>query len=598
MGRCKLLTRAGVLGWMLALLVPLWAQGTRDTKGEFSTLLHRGFELHQHADYVNAAALLRRAWKLNPHNYFVNLLLGVEMLRTGDPDEAVGFLKEASRQRSNEDVPYGYMGEAQAAMGHHAEAAEAYLHAMQLSPLSQEAIQGWVDYSLERFRELAGRLRSSDRGLAAAYRLQAISLPLADVKRRELLEHAATLDPKAPGIWGELAMAHFASGNPTAAQSDLSRAGAENALDLRYSEVAALLSAKAGEWVAAAEHLNQIASQSPGALARVVSDWPAALQPNDGSLVNGPAAKFLECARDAQENCTPDELSHQSSIGVRRASGSREILYREQRWDRLSALPAPGTNDSDLWLQWGESFAQLGKWPQAIPALERGVRNQSDKVYAEFLLSSCYASEAGRAVARLQRIGAGEAVAHTVRGDVMLRMQGNSAAAIAEYKLALASQSDDPRLLERMAEALVSDGQFDAAADYAHAALRIDPYRFSATRTLAQVAMRQRMYVEALPYLEQLATHDPKDLTTQVDLATALEQMGNFVEALKHLEPALQQNFPDEKGSLHSLLGTALRRVGRSQDAATAFATARRLSDEYQMSTHREEATQKTGSPP
>lgn len=580
------------------LLVPLWAQGARDNDGEFATLLHRGFEFHQHADYANAVPLLRRALKMSPHDYFVNLLLGVEMLRTGMPGEAVDFLKEASRQRPSEDVPYEYTGEAQAVMGHYAEAAEAYLHAMQVNPVSQETIQGWVDFSLERFRQMAGRLRSSDPGLAAEYRLQALSLPSAEAKRRDLLEHAATMDPKAPGIWAELAMANLASGNLKEAQGDLNLAFAQNTQDLRCREATALLSAKTGDWPAAAEQLNQIASHSPSALARALSDWPPALQPDNRSVVAGPSARFLECARQPREDCTTEKFARQFSVGSRGTSASRETLYREQRWDRLAALPEPNGGDSDMWLQWGESFARLAKWEQAIPALERGLQNQSDNVNAQFLLSWCYANEAGRVVARLRRTGEGEAVAHMVRGDVLLRMQGNSAAAIDEYKLALATESNNPKLLERLADALLGDSQFDAAAENAHAALRIDPYRFSAMRTLAQVAMQQRKYDEGLPYLEQLAAHDPKDLTTQVDLATALVQTGDSVEALKHLEPVLQQGFPDEKGGLHSLLGTALRRVGRPEEAAQAFATGRRLSDEYQVSSHRGQDKQKTGSQP
>jgi predicted Zn-dependent protease len=99
-----------------------------------SDLLHRAFDFHQRADYANALPLLRQAWKLDPHDYFVNLLLGIDLLRTRKPEEAIDFLKEATLQRPKEEFPYAYNGEAQAMLGHYAEAAEGYLRALQANP--------------------------------------------------------------------------------------------------------------------------------------------------------------------------------------------------------------------------------------------------------------------------------------------------------------------------------------------------------------------------------------------------------------------------------------------------------------------------------
>jgi Flp pilus assembly protein TadD len=57
-------------------------------------------------------------------------------------------------------------------------------------------------------------------------------------------------------------------------------------------------------------------------------------------------------------------------------------------------------------------------------------------------------------------------------------------------------------------------------------------------------------------------------------------------EALANLGPALRQGYPDEKGSLHYLLGTVLRRMGKSAEAQQAFDTARELSDHFQQGSH------------
>jgi Flp pilus assembly protein TadD len=101
--------------------------------------------------------------------------------------------------------------------------------------------------------------------------------------------------------------------------------------------------------------------------------------------------------------------------------------------------------------------------------------------------------------------------------------------------------------------------------------------------------MEQGRYVDALPELTLLAAQDPHDDSIQVSLATTLAQMGNTLEALHHLEPVLAHGYPDQKGSLHSLLGGLLRKAGRPAEAAQAFAAARELSAAYQQSSHRDQ---------
>jgi tetratricopeptide (TPR) repeat protein len=422
-------------------------------------LLHRGFALHQQAQYAQALPLLEQAWKIDPHDYFVNLLLGIDYLRTGSAQKAIGHLTAASRARPSEEFPYEYLGEAQAQLGHYADAATALLKAVAVTHGQPDAIESWAGFSLERFRQLTEQLRSSQKGLAAEYRLQARSYPNSDSKRQQLLAQSASLDPNAPGIEAELAAA---GGN---------------------------------------------------------------------------------------------------------ASGHQ----REQaRKDPLDALVAGGCDT-------------------AIPQLERNVAAHLQAVYPRFLLSWCYSQEAGKVDAQIRRSGGDLAVAHLIRGDVLFRMQGDVAGAIAEYQAALAGKND-PKILERLAEAQLAAGDLAAAQGNAEAALQLDPHRYSAHQTLARIAMAQGRYADALPQLEELAKQDPHDQGTQISLATTLSQLDRPADALAHLQPLLDSGYPDQKGNLHSLLGALLRKTGHPEEAAKAFAASRQLSEAYQQSAHREEA--------
>jgi Flp pilus assembly protein TadD len=179
-----------------------------------------------------------------------------------------------------------------------------------------------------------------------------------------------------------------------------------------------------------------------------------------------------------------------------------------------------------------------------------------------------------------------------MRGDILLGLHVDSAGALVEYQIAQARHGNDPAVLQRLAEAQLGAGQIDPARETARMALHLDPRCFPAMRTLARIAMRERNYAQALPYLRQLVKLDPHGLTVQVELGTACAQTGALEEALRNLGPALQSGYPDEKGSLHYLLGTVLRRMGRPDQAERAFTQASKLAKDFQHLSRQEQHEQ------
>jgi tetratricopeptide (TPR) repeat protein len=179
---------------------------------------------------------------------------------------------------------------------------------------------------------------------------------------------------------------------------------------------------------------------------------------------------------------------------------------------------------------------------------------------------------------------------HIIRGDIFLRLQAKPELAITEYQQALAGDSNNPSVLERLAEAQFDTGLSDAARATAESALKIDPQRMAAKRTLAKIAMQDRDYSVALPYLRELVDRNPGDVSGRIELAKACAQTGALEEAWQNLGPALERGYPDEKGTLHYLLGTVLKRMGRSADADRAFAEATQLSDAFQHKSYRDQS--------
>lgn len=403
----QLTGRSGFFFFLLAAACvhsPSFAQQSGDES--FRALLKKGFDLHRQARFTDAIPILEQARKLEPGDYFVNLILGIDLLRTGNAAAALPRLESASRTRPGEEIPLGYLGEAEADLGHFARAAEAYRGAVDRSHGSEDATEAWAGFALERFRSIGENLRSTEAGVATVRRLQA-----------------------------------------------------------------------------------------------------AAAKP----------AATLSC---------------------------------------------------------GDS----------IPALERklALHPANPDPETAYRLSICYAVEAGNAASGLKDGVDDAAALHRLRGDILLRLQGDAHAAKTEYEQALALQPRDPALQERLAEAKLTGGDTEGARQAAQAALATDPHRRDAMQTLASIAMNSRDYLEALKWLRPLAEEEPADRSIQVEYGRALAQTGDYAAAQQHLAPALASGYPDEKGALHALDARVLRGLGRDAEAAKAAAEARRLSDAFQ----------------
>ncbi|MGH9517607.1 MAG: tetratricopeptide repeat protein [Terriglobales bacterium] len=567
---------------VLAVVVLLGTQCSFAGENKLQDLVQQAFACHQKGQFSEALPLLHRAYEVAPQDYFVNLLLGIDSLRTGQPKTAIPFLKRASRLRPKEEYPLAYLAEAYAHQDLYGEAAEAYIKAADIAPGSSESAVAFVDFALARFATMSELLRSSKKGLAAEYRLRARAQSEADASPLSLLQRAADLDPTASGIWSDRARAALVAGNLADAKEFAAKALAADSNDQAAKVAEAQIAAQDSEWERAIKLINSVAQDSPQTLSHALSQWPAELEPPVSTAVSGPAAKFFDCVQRSQSGCD-------LAIASKSVSRGSSALFREQRWERLTKLPAPPPGQTGAWFQRGVAFAQLDECPRAIPSLERGLSKSAPDVYGMFLLSWCYSREAGKTAEQIQQSANDEAPLHVMRGDILLRLQAKAAMAVSEYQQALTEDANDPAVLERLAEAQLAAGQVDAARQTAQAAIKIDPQRMAAKSTLAKIAMQERDYSTALPYLRELVDRDPQNESTRIELGKACAQSGALEEAWKDLAPALAHGYPDEKGSLHYLLGSVLKKMGRSDDANEAFAAATRLSEAFQQKSYRDQ---------
>lgn len=541
-----------------------------DSKQSLNELLNAAKDLNSQADYARAIPLLKRVIAIDPRNADANSMLGAAYLQSGRPAEAINPLRLAIATNPENQTALGYLGDAEMELKDFAGASEAFEAAIVSSKGSEQALVWWTDFALERYRELEFALRESLSGRAELM-ISSAEDPTLDAKTRiSLLTQAASLNPHEDRVWGELGEAQIEAGLHSDAESSLKRSLEEGPRASSTLKLQCLLSGANGNWNEAEARLVEIEERSHIEFEKLLHFWPNQLTP-------GPDRKegIWGCVRNRSTNCLlPAQPSTQQN------PVSAEQLYAEGRWETLLTLPPPAGDRSSYWLWRGVAFAETGDCLRAIPALERGLEPGAATEAAQ--LTNCYRAQALSTSSRLGSEGK-LASLHKIRGDILLSIRLDPTRAEAEYKIALGLKPKDPEILEKLAETYFSEGKMGEAKAAAEQAQHLDPRRSQLLRLLIRIAMSERDYHAALTLLGQLSEVLPRNAWAYVQEATAYSQTDRPAEAAKDFKAALEAGYPDPKGSLHAMLATQLRKLGRTEEARRASETAIKLADAYQQ---------------
>ena len=546
----------------LSLLLP--AATAEDT---FDSLLRQGFDLHQQRRFAQAIAPLEGARRLQPNDYFANLLLGIDYLRTGRAVKALSFLETASAARPTDATALGYSAEAHSVSGRMDRAIEALQEARRRDP-SPQWRSALIRLYLARFRTISQELRLTRSGLAHSYRLQARALrERKDPKETDFLLRAYALSPDLEGIEGELAHAEIRRQRFDRARRYVKQARKRNPNDLNMIAAEAYLAAHNSDWGVAETRLRDLGQRSRHRARVALAEWPDNVQLPDR----------LRQAAERADAWWP--AAAPTSAGV-------EQLVASQSWEAVTTavFPDKASPDELLWL--GVAQARLKRFEKAIAPLERTRTETRYGGKANYWLALAYAKLAEAETAALSQDQSADPILHAVRGEILLRLAGDGKAAATEYKKAVALAPGDPALWAGLAAAESLAGDWDRARESALRALEIDPNRVPASRTFAEVCIQERNYAAAIPALKKVLELQPTDIGAQFLLGTAYSQTGELSAALALLSAAERGGFPDEKGRLQYLLGTVLRKLGRPDEARAAFQRSQELSDTFAQRGH------------
>lgn len=474
-------------------------------------------------------------------------------------------------------------------------------------------------YTLARLLQQAGRDDAEsavDTLIAVLDRLASPSTPgarSAPFVRVGLVPETPGLEPFLPPIRYASGFAALSKGNLPGALMAFREALAGDPLAATVApDLAALLgdasaAFRDGNIMDAREAIAAAIAQSP---TRAESHrFLGLVETADGRLGEGIAA-----FRRAVELDPSDERARLELADVLTRDGQFEAAATTLR-DTLVAMPDSGRARYALALV----YRDLDRYVEGLPELEEAVR-----LGPLLGMNSLYETIGSLRRAQVQLDGAIEAYlmraaltpndpeVHQDLGDVHLLL-GNTAFAVAEFRVALALDPSSRAAHSALAQAFLREGRHQEAVDSALRALRIDPGDREARYAYATALVRlgraeegnrelqvfQRLQAQnaeevsrdlelgrlkreasvaaaagdhstAAALLGQALVYDPRAPGSHLDLGLALAGAGRFQEAIERLSTAIALGAPFDT---YLRLAEAHAAAGRPEDAARARAT-------------------------
>lgn len=363
----------------------------------------------------------------------------------------------------------------------------------------------------------------------------------------------------------------------------------------------------------AAEALNNLAAMLYAAhhyaeaLDAVSKIWRTHPEMHSAALIAGLAA--VQCNRPRDAIAPLESLletgNREALIGLGSAHLALGELLEAARFYETQVRNAPA--DSEAWYDLAICYERMAEDASRKLARTPGGITYSKRLLGEYLLTSGdtrLAQEAFGEAEKAEGTGSAEAAdqyeiarelagksrkafetfiglapdswqAHLFLGDVD-RQHRNFSSALEHYQQASKAQPENPAPLLGMGTVYWELGQFDAAVKYLQQTLRLNPRSGQATFELANIAVRRHQDAEAIPLLKSYLAFQPDAAAARADLGRAYLHLGDYQSAVEELTKGAGA---DERGDVHFQLATALRKLGRAQEADAALRKSTELRD-------------------
>jgi tetratricopeptide (TPR) repeat protein len=468
--------------------------------------------------------------KIAPGDPLGSLELGVALVESQRPAEALPLLEAAARSGPPQPRTLAYLGRAQLRLDRPAEAAATLERALALAREQGANAAARLPIHLQLGQALA-RLGRAEEAAVQFAESQRLSAQGTVAEREQLARYMAdSADPEGPKPAGL-----------SVESAALKALSPERRADVRREAVAALagtylnlgvLQAQAEQFVRAAELFEKAAAVDP--------EFPRV----------------------------------QSSLGVAYFNAQ---LFEKATGPLQRALAAqPG--DPGLKRMLGLAWLNLQEYGKAAVLLADDPDRESNPslafAYGLALVKSERATEAEAVFSRLLARHGDSAELSVMLGQAHAQ-QGDFEQAVQALKRALELKPDVAEANATLGVIYLRQGRLPEAEEALRAELRVQPADLQSMHNLAIVLDSQQKPEEAIPLLRDVLKAKPDRSDARYLLGKILLAQGAATEAVEHLEAAAR--LAPEDPSIHYQLGQAYQKLGRTDRAEQEFEVFRRL---------------------
>ena len=484
-----------------------------------------------------AIAEFRQELKVSPADPLVSLRLGIALMESRRPAEALPALDVAARAASPDSEALHYLGRAQVAMGMAAEGAASLRRALELikGPPFDEVQRGSIHYNLALALRKLGENEQAAVEFAEA---EQASGRVAESARERLSrylkedlepEPSASVDP-----FTAVPLAGLGAPERAALRERVKTALARAYLNL------GVMQAQNERFARAAEHFALAAEVAP--------DFPK-VQYSLG------VARFN--AREYEQATGPLSLALGESPDD---SGLRRMLamswLNTEAYDKAAALlrDDPGRSaDASLEYAYGLALVRSGQPADAQAVFSRLLKTHGESPELSVVLGQAYAQ------------------------------QGDYDSAVQSLQKALARKADVADANATLGVIYLKQGKLPEAEQALRAELRSHPDDLKSQHHLATVLDLEGHSDEALPLLRAVLKAKPDYADARYVLGKILLARGEAAPAAEHLEAAAR--LAPEDANIHYQLGQAYQKLGRTDEAQQQFEIFRQIKDKRRGST-------------
>jgi tetratricopeptide (TPR) repeat protein len=471
-----------------------------------------------------AIAEFRQELKVSPADPMVSLRLGIALMESRRPAEALPALDLAARSGPPEAEAFHFLGRAQLALGLTTEAAASLRRALELinGPPFYEVQRGSIHYNLALALRKIGKTDEAAAQFAEAELASARGAQSARERLSRYLNEGLEPEPTAAvDPFMEVPLSGLAASDRLALAQRVTTELARAYLNL------GVMQARGDRFSRAAEHFERAAEIAPDFPKVQYSLGVAHFNAREFAKATGPLGRALaESPQDA---------------GLKRMLAMSWL--NTEAYDRAAALLRDDPQrfaDPSLEYAYGVALVRSGQGAEAQAIFSRLLARHGDSPELGVVLGQAYAQQGDyeAAVQSLQgalRRKPDVADANATLGVIYLK-QGKLAEAEEALRAELRTNPGDLKSQQHLATVLDLEGRSDDALPLLRSVLKAKPDFADARYLLGKILLAQGAAPEAVEHLEAAARLAPEDANIRYQLGQAYEKLGRTGEAQQQFE--------------------------------------------------------------